>query len=179
MNLLKLISQKTKLDKKVIVIVLAGIVGIALLILSEVLPGGENPVQEQENQQQDVLYTQYAQDIEGRLENLISSIQGAGRAQVMVTLDCSDENVYATQLKRSDTENGANYESSVVIVENGGSQEGILIKVVQPEIRGVAVVCPGGGSPQVKKSILDTVTAVLGISSARVNIATMKTDNGG
>ena len=110
-----------------------------------------------------------------RLEEMISSIQGAGKTKVMVTLDCSDENVYATEEKSGDT----SYENSVVIVENQDGESGVLIKVTQPKIRGVAVVCAGGASPTVRQSIIDTVTAVLDISSARVSIATMKTDNGG
>ena len=106
---------------------------------------------------------------------MISSIQGAGRAKVMVTLESSDENVYAVEEKSNDS----SYENSVVIVENDDGENGILLKVTQPRIRGVAVVCAGGASPTVRQSIIDTLTAVLDISSARISIATMKTDNGG
>ncbi len=178
MNLIKMMSDKTKLDKKIVIIALVGIMGIALLIISEILPSQEPEALESEPTQ-DTSYTEYAQNIEEKLQNIISSIQGAGKTQVMVTLDCSDENVYATQSKRVDGENSSSYENSIIIVENDGEENGVLLKVIEPEIRGVAIVCDGGNSPQVKQSIIDTVTAVLGISSARVNIATMKTDNGG
>ncbi|MBP3328973.1 MAG: hypothetical protein J6L91_08705 [Clostridia bacterium] len=66
-----------------------------------------------------------------------------------------------------------------MIVENDDGENGILLKVTQPKIRGVAVVCSGGASPTVRQSIIDTLTAVLDVSSARISIATMKTDNGG
>ncbi len=178
MNFIKLISEKLKLDKKIVIIALAGVMGIILLIISEMLPTEKEETAQVQPPQQ-TSYTQYAENIEEKLQKLISSIQGAGKTQVMVTLESSDENVYATESKRVDGENNSSYENSIIVVENDGGEGGVLLKVIEPEIRGVAVVCDGGNSPQVKQSIIDTVTAVLGISSARVNIATMKTDNGG
>ena len=71
------------------------------------------------------------------------------------------------------------YEDNYIIVKTDNGEEGMLLKVTQPKIRGVAIVCRGGNSPQVRQSITDTVTAVLDISSARVNIAAMKNNNGG
>lgn len=176
MKLIEFIKEKTKLDKKVIVIMLIGLTGIILLVVSELIPSGEQADETEQQQVNDpVSYETYAEDVETRLEELISSIQGAGKTKVMVTLDCSDENVYATDEKGSDS----SYEDNLVIIETQDGESGVLIKVTQPKIRGVAVVCTGGASPTVRQSIIDTVTAVLDISSARVSIATMKTDNGG
>ncbi|MBQ8784376.1 MAG: hypothetical protein IJZ57_11460 [Clostridia bacterium] len=175
-KILQRICDKTKLDKKAVLIILVGLMGIVMLAVSEIIPEKESEiVQEQPTSQTDQSYESYAENTEKRLEEMISSIQGAGKTKVMVTLDCSDENVYATEEKSGDT----SYENSVVIIENQDGESGMLIKVTQPKIRGVAVVCSGGASPTVRQSIIDTVTAVLDISSARVSIATMKTDNGG
>ncbi len=172
------LQEKTKLDKKVIAVLLVGILGIVFLVISELIPDKpEEPDITQETPQDS--YASYAENIEQRLETLISSIDGAGKTKVMVTLESSDENVYAKQEKKTDGENSSSYEDSVVIVETENGENGVLLKVTEPKIRGVAVVCAGGGSPVVRQSIIDTVTAVLDISSARVNIATMKTDNGG
>jgi stage III sporulation protein AG len=120
-------------------------------------------------------YETYAEDVELRLEEMISSIRGAGKTKVMVTLECSDENVYAVEEKT----NNSSYEKNIVVIETENGEGGILLKVTQPRIRGVAVVCVGGASPTVRQSIIETLTAVLDISSARISIATMKTDNGG
>lgn len=179
-NIVQWLCEKTKLDKKIVVVFIVGIIGVVLLVATELMPADEDVTEpEIQPETEQTGYSQYAEDIENRLEELISSIEGAGKTQVMVTLECSDENVYATEQKRSDGETGSTYEDSVVIVENEGGENGVLLKITQPEIRGVAVVCTGANSPVVKQSIIDTVTAVLDISSARVNIATMKKDNGG
>ena len=173
-KLLQFISEKTKLDKKAVAIVLAGIVGVVMLVISELIPENE-PAQADTQPQAQADYETYAEDTEKRLEEMISSIQGAGKTKVMITLECLDESVYAVEEKSNDS----SYENSVVIVENDDGENGILLKVTQPKIRGVAVVCSGGASPTVRQSIIDTLTAVLDVSSARISIATMKTDNGG
>ncbi len=173
-KILQRICEKTKLDKRAIVIIFIGLIGVVLLTVTELVPEkGDEP--EVTETTESVGYDDYAQKTEKQLEELISCIQGAGKTKVMVTLECSDENVYATEEKSKDS----SYESSVVIVENQDGENGVLLKITQPKIRGVAVVCSGGASPTVKQSIIETITAVLDISSARVSIATMKTDNGG
>ncbi len=172
-KLLNLICEKTKLDKKTAIIIFVGVLGVVMLVISELVP--EPQPAEAETSQPQSGYETYAQDTEKRLEEMISSIQGAGATKVMVTLECSDENVYAVEEKSNDS----SYENSVVLAETEDGEGGILLKVTQPKIRGVAVVCAGGASPAVRQSIIDTLTAVLDISSARISIATMKTDNGG
>ncbi len=172
-KIIESLSQKLKLDKKLVAIILVGAVGISLLVLSELISLPEKDESDEETEPQS--FEDYAEDTEKRLESLISSIQGAGKTKVMVTLDCSDENVYATEEKDTDTA----YERNVVIIETENGEGGMLVKITEPKIRGVAVVCAGGSSPAVKQSIIEAVTAVLDISSARVSISTMKTDNGG
>ena len=60
-----------------------------------------------------------------------------------------------------------------VIVDGTGEEKGIVVRVREPEIRGVAVVCEGAGSQTVQQQIVRTVTALLGISSAQVSVAKM------
>ena len=68
--------------------------GIILLIISELIPSGSGKEKGETPEQTAAdSYTQYAEDIEQRLTALISQIDGAGKTKVMVTLECSDENV--------------------------------------------------------------------------------------
>ena len=46
-----------------------------------------------------VLNDDYETELENRLTELIESIDGAGKTKVMLTVDCGDENVYATDNK--------------------------------------------------------------------------------
>ncbi|MBQ8229043.1 MAG: hypothetical protein IJZ88_08545 [Clostridia bacterium] len=173
-NIINSISQKLKLDKKAVAIILVGVLGVFLLALSEIIPD-KQPEADEEQTKETAGYENYSLDIEERLESLISSIYGAGKTKVMVTLECSDENVYAVDEKSSESMQ----ENKVVIIETQNGENGMLLKVTEPKIRGVAVVCEGGASATVRQSIIEAITAVLDISAARVSIATMKTDNGG
>lgn len=166
------IKERLKSDKRLAVIVCAGIAGILLLMLSELVPHSEEKKAEEPAE---TGLAEYEQSIEERLSGLISSIDGAGRTRVMITLDSGDENVYATKDKSSEK----SYEKEYVVIKNDGDEDGMLLKVIEPEIRGVAVVCEGADSATVKQEIINTVTAVLGIGTSRVNIAKMKNTDGG
>ena len=166
--------EKFTCDKKRLFIIVAGIVGVLLLVVSEFIPESEEDVEITENDDK-MSFTSYEKDIEERLKNLIESIDGAGNVQVMVSIESGDEKVYATESKK--TEN--NEEKSYVLVDIEGSDSGLLLKIAQPEIRGVAIVCQGADSPTVRNAVVGAVTSVLGISSNRVNVSKMKNSNGG
>lgn len=170
----KILSEKLKCDKKRLFIIVAGIVGIMLLVVSEFIPEGEENVEITENDDE-MSFTSYEKDIEERLKNLLESIDGAGKVQVMVTIESGDEKVYATESKKSENNEEKNY----VLVDIEGSDSGLLLKIAQPEIRGVAIVCQGADSPTVRNAVVGAVTSVLGISSNRVNVSKMKNSNGG
>ena len=170
----KVLSEKLKCVKKRLFIIVAGIVGILLLVLSEFIPEGEENVVITENDDE-MSFTSYEKDIEERLKKLLESIDGAGKVQVMVTIESGDEKVYATESKKSENNEEKNY----VLVDIEGSDSGLLLKIAQPEIRGVAIVCQGADSPTVRNAVVGAVTSVLGISSNRVNVSKMKNSNGG
>lgn len=174
------LSKKLNTDKKMTAVILLGITGMLILAATELIPSekADSKKTDYENQTVTVSCAEYEKDIEERLKNVISKIDGAGSVTVMVTLDSTVESVYAMEEKQQSGENGG-YESEYVIVKTDDGEAGILLKTTQPQVRGVAVVCSGGNSAVVRRSITNTVTAVLGISAARVNITAMKTDNGG
>lgn len=178
-NPINKLSEKFKVDKKSLIVIIIGIIGVILLVVSELIPQeSRDKKQDAEESTVSITYSDYEKDVEQRLESLISKIDGAGSVSVMVTLDCTVESVYAQEEKASGGES-ISREKEYVIIKNSDGESGILLKTTQPKIRGVAVVCSGGGSAVVKQNITNIVTAVLGISSARVNISAMKNGNGG
>ena len=168
------LSEKFKIDKKSLIVIITGVIGVILLVISELIPReSKEKSQSDERNTVSISYSDYEKDVEQRLESLISKIDGAGSVSVMVTLDCTVESVYAQEQKETIGENHSS-ENEYVIIKNSDGESGILLKTTQPQVRGVAVVCSGGGSAVVRQNITDTVTAVLGISAARVNISAMK-----
>lgn len=168
-----------KADKKLVLLCAVGLVGILLLVISSV-----SPQEDEKNEAETVVSVaqeSYAEDIEKKLTEIISSIDGAGKTGVMVTLESGAEQVYAKNEKikndssadESKLNEDFSQEKEYVLIETDGDEGGLIIKLIQPKIRGVAIVCEGGGDDAVRQEIIQTVTAVLDISSSRVYIAKM------
>lgn len=178
-NSIKNLKKALKKDKKLLIIVIAAVIALVLLIIPEF--GLDSAKQEKTNSSEEKEVT-YLENTEKRLKDIIGSIEGAGNAKVMVTLENSAEQVYAQNEKhKSDSDSGlqrpkssnTNEHEYVLIKSSSKGEEGLIIKLVEPKIRGVAIVCEGGGSDRVKQEIIETVTAVLDISASRVYVAKM------
>lgn len=186
------LKTKVKADKKLLFIIGIGIVGMLLLVITEFTSTTDDNVEKvAKATNKDTQYTyeqKYKCQIQSELQKLISSIDGAGQTKVMVTLDSGSKSVYAVDEKvddNTDTQQGdTNYkknndysrQTEHIIVNSSKDDEGLVIEVLQPKVRGVAVVCQGADSAMVRKDITDTVTAVLDIDSNRVCITKMIND---
>ncbi|MDR2753733.1 MAG: hypothetical protein LBB50_05445 [Oscillospiraceae bacterium] len=171
--------KKLKIGKWQAIILAAGLLGILLLCISS-LPGAgsgkKNAANAAAGESIRVDLTQYEQQLERRLCDTIASIAGAGNTRVMLTLDCGSEPIYATQGKtdqKNSYSEGVGEESlssskEYVIV---GSGQGLVLKMIEPQVRGVAVVCQGGDDILVRQQIVEAVTAVLGVGSNKVSVA--------
>lgn len=172
-KLLKELKKRILDNKKIFIILLIGFTGIALLSLSEI----NKPEKDNTEELTNTTFTQseeYVMSLENRLTDMISSIENAGQVKVMVTLKSSDEIKYAVNENIKNDDKSNNYSNNYVIIENKGSKEGIKTKIIEPEIRGVAVVCSGGDDPLVVSSITSAVTTVLGIGANKVSVSKMK-----
>ncbi len=124
---------------------------------------------------------EYTKALEKRLGNLIESMEGVGRAQVMVTLESSAQMVFATEEKvqtdrmqdvtgeekRREQVSG-NSQSSLVLVDGGNGKRPLVKTQLEPTVRGVVVVCAGAESKVVSARIIDVVTTALGIGANKV-----------
>lgn len=172
------LTSKTKLNPRILIVALLLVSGILLLGVSELSEKNET-----ENISEETTHIknsrEYEAELENRLVTLISAIEGAGETRVMVTLESGSEQVYLNNSDYGESVDG-NGESDLekkddyVIVDNPSGQGGIVVRTAEPRVRGVAVVCKGAGTQSVKLQIVETVTALLDISSARVSVAEMK-----
>ena len=122
------------------IIIIAGIIGIALIFLSSYVDFSSASGKRKD---EEFSVTTYSTEIESDLQSVLSQIEGAGKTKVLLTMENSVEYVY---LNDSTTKT----------------------KEIQPLIRGVLVVCEGGDSPVVVERITQAVTKALDISTAKV-----------
>lgn len=165
------------------IIIIAGLLGIALIFISSFWGKGNDDNQAAKPQNVTVTseVTSYKNEVEQSLTNIISSIEGAGQTKILVTVDSSAELVYATDEKNSlntnnETKDGSPQSDSNTQIENSyitvkladGTQQTVLLKEIQPKVRGVLVVCSGGDDKVIHQRVLEAVTKALDISSAKV-----------
>lgn len=170
MNIKSLLNIKSiKENKKVAICLVAGIIGILLIFASEMF---KKPVKVKE--ETNPSNSQYEMNLEEKLTNLICSIDGAGKTKVLLTIEETEEKIYAqdSSLNRTDELNRTE-QKDFVIVDDSNGKNGLLIKTVNPKIRGVAIVCEGGDNPIVQQRIYSCVSATLGISTSRISISKM------
>ncbi len=169
------LTARLRGDKGRRLLLIAGVIGIALLALSELLPTKTDAVSSGS-----VTADEFVRQTEERLTTLVSSIEGAGNCRVLVTLENGVEYVYATEQKtnsdrQEDTDDTAtrltqrdDSESTVIVVDTGDGREGLLVTEIQPTIRGVVVVCEGGDREDVRSRVIEAVTVAMDLSSKRV-----------
>lgn len=72
-------------SKKIKIIVAVGLIGIVLIFASDLLAGNEKKAKN--DNEGSISYEEYTEELENKLVQLISSIDGVGECQVMVTLE--------------------------------------------------------------------------------------------
>lgn len=171
---LKNFINKLKIDKKTALFVVIGFTAILIIFLSEL----SNSVEEEKNMDlntEEMSSVTYCEYLEDKVKEIVESIEGAGEAKVMITLSETTEYIYATNdkdsRKNSENSDDSTFENDYVIIENNSNDTGLLIKTIEPKVRGVAVVCEGGNDSTVQRQIYSAVSAVLNISTSRISIS--------
>ncbi|MGI6265393.1 MAG: stage III sporulation protein AG [Acutalibacteraceae bacterium] len=167
-------------------IVAAGVLGMALILLSEFWPSSQ-PAGAAPSADVD----DYAVRLEERLTGLIETVAGAGKCRVLVTLENGVQYVYATQQRANSqsTEDTGDVssrisrqddtEESVILVESADrGREGLLVTAIEPTVKGVVVVCEGGDDEQVREQIERVVTTALNVSARRVCVGKLDEQKG-
>ena len=163
-------------DKGRRIMIAAALVIMLLLLLSTVSCGGKGSSGIDAQQKPTEDFSRLEQELEQRLEKLISEIDGAGKVSVMVTIDTSSQRVYDRNEKTENSQQSGgdtlheSYERQTEVVLAGSSKEPLEIATVQPRVRGAAVVCSGAADPVVRERVANTVAKALNIGISRVYV---------
>jgi stage III sporulation protein AG len=187
-------------------LVLIGLAGAALLLAASLLnvktvdpnpaPDISPPGDEDAPQQETFLggeakpdpFADIEHELEGRLKSMLETMVGVGTADVMVTVDSTEESVLAEndkqtqQITEETDKNGASRhitdvtrDGQVVLYEVSGNQSPIVVKKVKPKIRGVIVVAKGAENATVHKLIAEAVSRGLDVPMNRISVVPRKT----
>lgn len=158
--------------KKIKIIVAVGLIGIVLIFASDLLDSNEKKVKK--DNEGSISYEEYTEELENKLVQLVSSIDGVGECRVMVTLENTTESVYATDVEIKNDDSSVNQKDKYVIYDSESGETPVLIKEYLPKVQGVTVVCTGGDNTAVKEKIIESVTSLFNIPTNRVSVSKIK-----
>lgn len=171
-------------DSLLRLLIILGVLGIALIFFSSVFRKGETSAVQNEgetNGPEAFSTEEYRQQLCQELGNMIASIKGAGKTKIMLTLDGTVRNLYASdndiQQKESSRKNSSDEnadkqssekKSLITVRRKDGTEQAVMIGQTLPVVRGVLVVCEGGDDENVRRRITEAVMAALNISSSHI-----------
>ena len=114
-------------------------------------------------------------DFQQELQARLAAISGAGRVELMLSLDQTEESVYAVNTRQ--TSGSDSRKSDVSVVSNGSCGETpVTVKRVLPVFRGAVVLCDGADDASVRLSVTQAVSTVCGIGADKVTVLKMQSD---
>lgn len=199
---LKKIIQQTDSkgkNKKTNYLIILGLIGILLIIISNTFQSMSEKEEENERIQLIEEETESENDVqtassmtevgdlevsyENELREMLTKIDGISEVEVMVNLDSTNVKVYEKNLilgqqttDESDQNGGIRKvedhtkESQVVLIRQGDQEVPILIQTKKPEVRGVFIVAKGADHPTTKQWIVESTSRVLDVPTHRVSV---------
>ena len=124
-------------------------------------------------------------ELERRLEEFLSCMEGAGEVKVMLTFSSTQEQVVekdgpytSSQTSENDSAGGSRSidqreqeQSTVYTTDREGNQVPYVKKTLAAAVEGVTVLAQGGDSWAVKKNITDVIEALFGIEAHKIKVA--------
>lgn len=184
-----MIKQK-KLPKKdsLIIILLCGV--LLLVIAIPISEGGEDEEERTVEKSMDLVSAgmeeeDYANYLEGRLEDTLSRVSGVGKVKVMVTLESTSEKVIekdqqteSENVTEEDSQGGirstVRNSSDITTVYNEGDQNTgqtpYITKELSPKVEGVVVIAEGGNEGVVVQNITEAVQALFGVDTHKIKV---------
>ena len=123
------------------------------------------------------------EDMEQKLEAALSSMEGAGRVQVVLSLrsDMSivvQEDVNSQSSRKMENGEMTDYDTmsqrKTVMASSGSEQKPVVTKRIYPEFEGALVICDGGDKAGVRLAVSEAVSALTGLGSDKITILKMK-----
>ncbi|WP_068775288.1 stage III sporulation protein AG [Paenibacillus sp. FJAT-26967] len=184
-------------------IILLGLVGAALMIMSsflnfkEIDPSGDSrasPASQPSSEtfiggaaKEKTPFRDYELAYESRLRDILRKIVGVGDVEVLVTIESTEEIVVEKDTKDSEqvtTEkdtNGASRnisqitkEGKVVLYQVSSDQQPLVVKTIKPKVSGVLVVAKGVEDMTVKKMMTEAVARGIDVPVHRISVLPRK-----
>ena len=186
-------KDKRKIENIVFFIIL---LVITIVIINSIWNGNKQTTKQENNvntkqlalQEQDKNNVELtaSEELEKKLENILSKIEGVGNVKVCINYSESsevvamfNENSKVSTTEETDTSGGirkiqqTDSQKDIVYKEDNGEKTPITKKVVQPKIEGAIVTAKGANNANTKSNIIQAVEAVTGLATHKIQVFEM------
>ena len=184
-------NNKKKIENLVVFVIL---LIITLIVINYVWNDGKknntNNIKEESSYKQlatNVNSVSTKTDLEQKLEDILSKIDGVGNVRVLITYSQSSEVVamYNETLKSSSTEeedssggkrkvDETDSTKEVIYTQENGINVPVTQKVINPTIEGAIITAQGAKDVNVKSSIVSAVEAITGLAVHKIQVFEMR-----
>lgn len=177
-------NSKKKIENIVIGILILLITVIVINAILSDKDEEETVVNEIENN--NVNFQASNTDLETRLENILSKIEGVGKVEVLINYSETEqvvamynENKKETATEEQDESGGTriikenDVQKDVIYQEKDGEKIPITQKTIMPKIEGTIITAEGAGSTEVQEKIINAVEAATGLASHKIQVFEM------
>lgn len=129
----------------------------------------------------------YEKLYENQLVEIITNMLGVEKVTVKINLDSTEiieveknRTISEQSTKEKDKQGGTREiedmkrDEQVVLYQNNGNQNPLILKTIKPKVRGVVVVAEGAESVQVKAMIIEAVQKLLDVAPHEIGILPMR-----
>ena len=149
-------------------VILILLIGLVLMLL----PTRKEP---NDSQQEQTTVKEEQEALSQQLETILSTVSGAGRVRVVLTVAAGEEVIYQTNEDHTTNDSAVTRRSeTVVISDNDRNETGLIKNKNAPVYRGALVVCDGADTASVALAMVDAVSKVTGLSTDRISVLKME-----
>ena len=172
-------SSKKQIENVVIFIILLIIV---IIVINSLFSEEKNVTQKIESQEI-INNTVNSDELEIKLQKILSSINGVGNVEVMISYSNTVTQIpmfntkeNTTTIEEQDVNGGKrkteeiSNEQSIIFEEKNSTKIPALKQTMMPEVIGVIVVAEGANNQVVKENIKNAVQAVVNIASHHIQV---------
>jgi stage III sporulation protein AG len=168
------ILDKLKKIKHLDIILIVLFIAIILLIYFSSFSSSkaESSTDDDSTSAQQTTIESYTEELESKLVELISSIDGAGNVSVLVYFEegIKTEIAYVEETKTSSDGTQVETKSPVLITNDDGTSQTVVLQEIMPTPQSVIVVASGAKDTNVKLEILRLVQAMFELSTSKIEI---------
>lgn len=126
------------------------------------------------------------ENLENKLKNILSKIQGVGEVEVCLNYSESsevvamyNENSSTSTTEENDDSGGTrkieqtDTQKDVIFNEDNGTKTPITAKIIKPKIEGAIITAGGANNAEVKTNIIQAVEAVTGLATHKIQVFEM------